>query len=104
MPDIEPGGIESTPSGVLLRVYVTPRSSANKVVGVHNGEIKVALTSPPVEGEANRALVQFLAKILKVPRTTVRIESGQSSRHKVMRVQGVEEEEALRLLGLLNST
>lgn len=80
--------IEETPGGVLIRVYVQPRSSTNRVVGVHNGALKIALTAPPVEGAANKALVEFLAKTLGVPKTNVTIASGESSRHKIVSAKG----------------
>ena len=93
-------GIETTPTGVIIRVYVAPRSSANKVIGVHNGEIKVALTAPPVEGAANRALIVFMAKALDVPRSSVTLQSGETSRHKVLRVEGIDADATLRLLAI----
>ena len=98
MRDTSAYGIETTNTGVTIRVYVTPRSSANKVVGEHNGAIKVALTAPPVEGAANRALVEFLAKALDVPRSAVRLVSGEASRSKVVQVTGVEAQIFLKRL------
>lgn len=82
--------IQQTPTGVSIRIYVAPQSSANKVVGVHNGAIKVALTAPPVEGAANKALVEFLAKLLGVPRSGVGIIAGETSRQKIVQVRGIE--------------
>lgn len=86
--------IQAIPTGVSIRIYVAPRSSANKVVGMHNGSLKVALTAPPVEGAANRALVEFLAKLLGVPRGAVSLVSGESSRHKTVHVVGIGAGEA----------
>lgn len=74
---------------MLIRVYVAPRASANRVVGAHNGAVKITLTAPPVEGAANKALVEFLAKLLGVPKGDVELASGESSRSKVVRVVGV---------------
>jgi len=91
-------GIETTPTGVLIKIYVAPRSSSNKIVGAHNGELKIALTAPPVEGAANKALVEFMAKLLGVPRASVSIISGETSRHKVLRVQGVDAQAVLQML------
>src|SRR5215210_2221932 len=91
-------GIESTPTGVTIRVCVAPRASTSKVVGVHNGAIKVALTAPPVQGAANKALVQFLAKALQVPKGSVTLASGEASRHKVVAVVGVDAQTAWRRL------
>ncbi len=91
-------GIESTPDGVSIRVYIAPRASVNKVVGAHNGALKVALTAPPVEGAANRALVKFLAKILNVPKSAVTLLSGHTARNKVVGISGISREDALRRL------
>jgi uncharacterized protein (TIGR00251 family) len=94
------GPIQTTPGGVTLKVFVVPRSSANKVVGEHNGAIKVALTAPPVEGATNKALVEFLAKLLGVPRSAVSLVSGETSRQKSIKVLGVSVEQALEKLSV----
>jgi uncharacterized protein len=100
MPDPEAYGIESIPGGIAISLYVTPRASINKVVGAHDGAVKVALAAPPVEGAANKALVEFLARALDVPRSSVSLVSGHTSRRKVVRVLGIEAQEALRKLDL----
>jgi uncharacterized protein (TIGR00251 family) len=93
-------GIEPASGGVLVHVYVVPRSSANRVVGAYNGELKVTLTTPPVKGEANKALVELLAGKLGLPRGAVSMVSGHISRHKVVRVEGIDSHTALgRLRG-----
>ncbi len=83
---------------VTIKIYAAPQSSTNKVVGVHNGAIKVALTAPAVEGAANKALVEFVAKVLEVPKGAVRLTSGETSRHKVVAVTGVGAQAALKKL------
>lgn len=93
-------GIEATATGISIRVYVAPRSSFNKVVGLHNGAIKIALTAPPVDGAANKALVGFVAKVLEVPRGAVHIIAGEASRHKIVSVAGVGAQTALKKLAL----
>jgi hypothetical protein len=95
--------VQSTPGGVTIRVFVAPRSSANKVVGEHNGAIKIALTAPPVEGAANKALVEFLAKLLGVPRSSVSLVSGETSRQKTVRIVGFSVEQALEKLEKLET-
>ncbi len=85
--------IAQTAGGVTLKMYVAPRASANKVVGLHNGALKIALTAPPVDGAANRALVEFLAKMLGVPKQAVSVVSGEASRQKVALVVGLDAEE-----------
>jgi uncharacterized protein (TIGR00251 family) len=90
--------IQPTPGGVTIRVFVAPRSSANNVSGEHNGAIKIALTAPPVEGAANRALVEFLAKLLGVPRSAVSLVSGETSRQKTVKALGISVEHVLEKL------
>jgi uncharacterized protein len=75
----------------------------NKVVGVHNGALKVALTAPPVEGAANKALLEFLAKLLGAPKSSVVLISGEGSRNKIVRVEGISAEDALRKLSAVGS-
>ncbi len=91
-------GIEACTAGVLIKVYVAPRASSNKIVGAHNGELKIALTAPPVGGAANKSLVEFIAKALGVPKGNVSLISGETSRHKTLRVQGVDTQIVLQKL------
>ncbi|HVG00598.1 MAG TPA: DUF167 domain-containing protein [Chloroflexia bacterium] len=96
--DKSDGPIQATPGGVTVKVIVAPRSPANKVVGEHNGAIKVALTAPPVEGAANKSRVEFLAKLLGVPRSSVTLVSGETSRQKMVKVLGVSMEQVIEKL------
>ncbi len=90
--------ITSHPDGVTIRVYVAPRSSADSVIGLHNGELKIALTAPPVDGSANKALVEFIAKKLGVPKYAVSIAMGETSRHKIVHVIGVSAPDSVERL------
>ena len=85
-------------SPALLQVRLQPRASANAIAGVRDGVVRVRVTAPPVDGAANEALVGLLAKTLRVGRGRVSIVRGRSSRNKVVRVEGLTEEEALALL------
>jgi hypothetical protein len=81
--------IREAPGGVLLEVLVQPRASRTRVVGEHDGRLKIQLAAPPVDGEANAALVEFLAGALAVRRSDVSIERGDTGRRKTVRVAGV---------------
>ena len=67
---------------------VQPRAKRNAVVGVIGDALKVALTAPPVEGKANEACIAFLAELLDVPRSSITIAAGETSRNKLIRVAG----------------
>ncbi len=74
--------------GVVLEVLVQPRASRTRAVGEHDGRLKVQLAAPPVDGEANDALVAFLAERLSVRRSDVTIVRGDTGRRKTVRVAG----------------
>ena len=69
--------------------WVQPRAARSEVVGVHGDAIKIRLSSPPVDGAANDELVIFLAEIFAVPRRAVRILAGETSRSKLIEIDGV---------------
>jgi uncharacterized protein len=75
--------------GATFAVRVHPRAKKNGITGQIGDALKVSLTTPPVEGRANESCIEFLANLLKVPRSSVTIASGQGSRNKVIRVAGV---------------
>ncbi len=86
-------------SGVTFAIKVHPRARKNAITGEVGNAFKVSLTAPPVDGKANQACIEFFAKILKVPRSSVTIASGQSSRNKVVRVAGLTANELRARLG-----
>jgi uncharacterized protein len=91
--------IHDTPDGATFAIKVHPRARKNAITGELGGALKLSLTAPPVEGRANEACIEFLANLLKVPRSSVTIASGQSSRRKVIRVSGVSADEVQKRLG-----
>lgn len=84
--------------GVTLDLHVQPRASKNEIVGVQGEELKVRLTSPPVEGEANRLCVEFIAKRLGIAKSAVELVAGEKSRHKRLLIRGMAAEEVRRAL------
>jgi uncharacterized protein len=84
-------------------VQVVPRSSRSEVAGEHNGSLRVRVSSPPVEGAANKELTQVLAKAFKVSRSAVSILSGQNSRLKQVSIEGVNPSALVELLGGIKS-
>jgi uncharacterized protein (TIGR00251 family) len=79
--------------GVTFAVKVHPRAKKNAITGELGNALKVSLTTPPVEGRANEACIEFFAKLLRVPRSSVTIASGQSNRRKVIRIAGMSAQE-----------
>jgi len=91
--------INDSPSGATFAVKIHPRAKKDAITGEIGDALKVSLTAPPVEGRANDACVEFFAKLLKVPRSSVTIASGHSGRNKVIRVAGLSSAELRQRLG-----
>ncbi len=75
--------------GAVLELLIQPRASRTKVVGEHDGRLKLQLAAPPVDGEANAALVEFLADLLGIKKAAVAIVRGDTGRRKTVRLAGV---------------
>ena len=85
---------------MTFAVKVHPRARKDGITGSLGDALKVSLTSAPVEGRANQACIEFFTKLLKVPRSSVTIASGQTSRQKVIRVSGLSAEEVRVRIGM----
>jgi uncharacterized protein (TIGR00251 family) len=81
--------IKDTPSGATFAVRLRPRTRKNAITGELGNALKISLTAPPIEGRANHACIEFLADLLKLPRSSITIAAGQSSRNKLIRISGV---------------
>jgi len=88
---------KQTPNGVTFTIKVLPRSSRNEIVGEQEGMLRVKLTAPPVEGAANKMLVNFIASKLKVSKSSVTILSGETGRTKTISVSGITPEDLAAL-------
>ena len=84
--------IQYTQDGRALTfsIRVVARASRTEIAGEHDGALRVKLAAPPVDGAANRALVRLLAKTFKLPQNAVEIVAGGTSKHKIIRVEGVD--------------
>jgi uncharacterized protein len=78
--------IQESSDGLTFKIRVQPRSSRNRVVGLHGDALKVNLTAPPVDNAANKACAAFLASLLPVPKSAVSIVSGHTGRNKQIRI------------------
>ena len=86
-------------AGVRFAVRLQPRSSRSGIDGIHGDALKVRVQAPPVDGEANGALVTVIAEALGVPEGAVQVVSGFTSRNKVVEVARVTRAEVLARLG-----
>ncbi len=74
--------LQETPQGIVIKIYVQPRSSRNRIIGLHGDALKITIQAPPVDDAANRMCVEFLAKCLNLPRSAIEIIGGHTSRMK----------------------
>ncbi len=81
--------IVASPGGVRLYVRVIPRASRTELAGIRDGRIVLRVTAPPVDRAANDAAIEAVAEWLHVPRRSVRLTAGETSRNKVVEVAGV---------------
>ncbi len=87
-----------TATGATFRVRVQPGASKNEIVGMQEDVLKIKISAPPVQGKANKVLIQFLAKQLGVKRSQVEILSGHTSRIKTIHVVGQGTEKLQQLI------
>jgi uncharacterized protein (TIGR00251 family) len=87
-----------TEAGIVLNLHIQPRASKNEICGVQDNALKIRLTSPPVDGAANKLCREFLADLLHVPKSSVEIISGETSRHKRVRITGDDPDRLRRII------
>ena len=90
--------IQDTSAGATFAIKVHPHAKKNAITGELGETLKLSLTAPASEGRANQACIEFLANLLKVPRSSVTIASGQTSRRKVILVAGLAAEDVRKAL------
>jgi uncharacterized protein (TIGR00251 family) len=80
---------------IIIRAKIVPGSSKNKIVGVYNDALKIAITAPPVEGKANKKCIAYLAKCFDVAKSKVEIISGKNSKNKLIKIYDIGQKEFL---------
>jgi len=90
--------LKQTSGGITFAVKVQPRARKNAITGTFGDALKLALTAPPIEGKANEAVIDFLADFFDIPRSSITIASGKTSRLKVVHVNGTNTEHLYRRL------
>ncbi len=91
-PEIPSIDLREEKDSLTFPIVVQPRASKDEISGIHGQALKIRLSAPPVDGEANAACIQFLSKILGLPRSAIEIIRGTSSRKKLIRVTGIDSE------------
>jgi uncharacterized protein len=99
--------VKEHPCGLVVKIFVQPRSSRNEAVGMHGDALKIRLTAPPVDGEANKTCIDFLSKRLNVSKSSIEIISGRTGRTKQILLRFDEghdpTKERVRLMKMLAS-
>jgi uncharacterized protein (TIGR00251 family) len=84
--------------GIVLTIHIQPRASKNEVCGVQGNALKIRLTSPPVDGAANKRCREFLSDLFEVQKSAVEIISGETSRHKRVRISGSDVDRLIQIV------
>ncbi len=84
---------------ITLTLHIQPGAKTTEFAGLHGDALKIRLAAPPVDGKANEALIKFVAETLKLPKSAITLKSGQTSRRKVLEVNGSSRE---ALIGLVS--
>lgn len=83
--------IKETKDGIILNIKISPNSSKNEFVK-NNGELKIKITAQPIDGKANKALIEFLSKSFKVPKSYFEIVKGETSKEKSVLIKNITQE------------
>lgn len=83
---------------IVLRLHAQPGAKRTSVVGLYGDKLKIAIATPPVDGKANQAIIAFLAKTLGVSKSKISLISGETSREKRIRIQGITANECVTKL------
>jgi uncharacterized protein len=92
--------LQAVDNGVLIHLFVQPRASKNQLAGVVEDELKVRLTSPPVDGAANALCIKYFAKLLGIAKSELELVAGEKSRHKRLLVKSGDLDVIRQILGV----
>lgn len=90
--------IKDSPEGCIVELHIQPQARKNEIIGLYNDKLKVKISAPPIDGKANQFLIEFLAEVLNVSKSSIRLLKGESSRQKQFLIRGLppsQVEEAL---------
>ena len=90
--------MQESATGTTISLFVQPRAGKTGIAGIHDGNLKLRLAAPPVDGEANRECILFFAKFLKIPKSDIAILHGDKSRRKTLAIRGLSPEDIRKAL------
>jgi len=93
--------IKDAENGLLIGLKISPNASKNEFI-ISRDEIKVKITAQPIDGKANKALIEFLSKSFKVPKTYFEIVKGETSKEKTILIKNIDSEKILKIKNVLN--
>ncbi len=96
-PDLQ---VRTTETGLEVRLHIQPRAKHPGIAGIHNGALKIKVTAPPVDDAANRAVIEFFAALLKIPKSSIQIVSGLKSKDKTLEIKGLSRSDFFARAGL----
>lgn len=88
----EENPIQIKDDGILVSLYIQPKSSKNQVVGIYNGAFKLKIKAPPVDGAANKECIKFISKEIKIPKSSITIISGHTGRQKKVLIKNKKDQ------------
>lgn len=80
--------IKEEKNGISIKVTVVPNSSKSMAVGIFDGVLKLKLNSPPIEGKANKEVIEYFSKLINVPKTSIEISKGNKNKVKTLLIKG----------------
>ena len=93
---------EMEEKSAYLEVSIQPSASQNKIVAYENNILKLKIAAPPVEGKANRKVIEFLSSMLGIKKTSIFVKSGLTSKHKILVISGISSDEIKQRLNAIN--
>lgn len=93
--------IKQTSEGILVNIKIVPNSSKNDII-LEDEFVKVKITAQPIEGKANKALIEFLSKRFKIPKTSIKIVRGEMNKEKTLLFQTDDEKKLDLIIGVFS--
>ncbi|MFR1672772.1 MAG: DUF167 domain-containing protein [Candidatus Gastranaerophilaceae bacterium] len=88
--------LKETKEGLILQIRISPNASKNEIIK-ENNSLKVKITAQPIDGKANKALIEYLSKQFRIPKTSIEIIKGETSKDKTLLIRVFDEEKVLKI-------